>query len=216
MIGARSRPALALVVAVIAAAGLAFTYVVAVRTPGGQFIDTSIMVEVSQALAGQSWTGTLLAFISPITVLALTGLLVGLAWVGQGTRAACTVLAATAVTIASATVLKAALTRPGYLDTAANSLPSGHVAAVAGLAAAATFAVAPRYRRAARILGSTLTGLTGVATLAHQWHRPSDVIAASLLAIIVVAIIDSLAPDSRVAPPLSREVVATDFAAARR
>lgn len=184
----RARREIALCVAVIAAAGLAFTYLIAVRTPLGQQLDTRVMLDVSAALPGQTWTGTLLALVSPVPVLAAVAALALIAGIWRGTRTGFAVIAVAAGTVAGASVLKAVLIRPQYLSDGANSLPSGHVAAVAGLCVAATLAAAPRYRAAVAMLGAAGIALTGLATLALQWHRPSDVLAATLVAVMVGAL----------------------------
>jgi hypothetical protein len=73
---------------------------------------------------------------------------------------------------------KAVLVRPALLsETAANSPPSGHVAAVAGLAVAAVLVVPGSLRKTVAALGSVAVGPTGLATVALRWHRPSDVLA---------------------------------------
>jgi membrane-associated phospholipid phosphatase len=84
-------------------------------------------------------------------------------------------------------VLKAPLDRPTLLDHAANSLPSGHVAAVTGVAAAVTLVTSPATRLFVALTGLTAVALTGVATLALRRHRPSDVIASVMLAVAVAA-----------------------------
>ena len=197
----RARREIALSVAVTAAAALAFTYLIAVRTPLGQQFDTRVMLDVSAALANQTWTSTLLTLVSPVPVLAAVAGLALIAGISRGARTGFAVIAVAAGTVAGATVLKAVLIRPQYLSDAVNSLPSGHVAAVAGLFVAATLAVTPRYRLSVAMLGAAGISLTGLATLALQWHRPSDVLAATLVAVMVGAVVQaapsSLAPSSR-------------------
>lgn len=184
----RGRREAALLVAFLAATGLAFTYLLAVRTPAGQQLDTRVMLDVSAALTGQTWTGTLLSLVSPMTVLAASAALTLAAGAWGGTRTAFTVLSVSAGTIGGAALLKAVLIRPEFLDASTNSLPSGHVAAIAGIGTGAIFAASPRYRPAVAILSAVVVGLTGLATLALQWHRPSDVLAATLVAVIVGAL----------------------------
>ena len=84
----------------------------------------------------------------------------------------------------AAQVLKAVLSRPTLLDEmAANSLPSGHVAAVACVAAAALLAAPDDLRWFTVFPGIMSVALTGLATVVLEWHRPSDVVAAALLAL---------------------------------
>ena len=202
----RARREVALCVALIAAIGLAFTYLIAVRTPLGQQLDSRVMLDVSAALAGQTWTTTLLALVSPIPVFAAVAALALIAGAWRGARTAVVVVAVSAGTVAGAALLKAVLIRPEFLDDSANSLPSGHVAAIAGLCVAATLAAAPRYRAAVAMLGAAGVGLTGLATLALQWHRPSDVLAATLVAVMVGALVQ-VAPIRRTGPARRKALV---------
>lgn len=191
----RRRREDAVLAASLAMIAIAATYLLAVRTSIGQQADTRTMLAVARALAGQTWTGHLLSLVTPASVVTAAVVIAALAGIGRGTHVAVNVLITASGTILGAVVLKALLVRPQFLDQAANSLPSGHVAAVAGLAVAATLAVPPTYRRLVATLGAVVTAMTGVATLAQLWHRPSDVIAAGMLAVAVGAITTATRPD---------------------
>jgi membrane-associated phospholipid phosphatase len=128
-------------------------------------------------LAGAHWTEALLTLITPATVSLVIALLGVLAWVARGAAAAVASTSTALSTVLAAIVLKALLDRPTLLDNAANSLPSGHVAAVAGVAAAVILVTGPATRLFVALAGLTVVALTGVATLALRWHRPSDVVA---------------------------------------
>lgn len=60
----------------------------------------------------------------------------------------------------------------------ANSFPSGHTTAAAGLAAVLVLVTAPRWRPLMLLLGGVCAALAGWATVTNGWHRPSDVVAA--------------------------------------
>ncbi|WP_051114082.1 phosphatase PAP2 family protein [Actinopolymorpha alba] len=62
-----------------------------------------------------------------------------------------------------------------------NSLPSGHTTVAASVAVALVLVLPPRLRGLAAMLGAGYAGLTGIATLAAGWHRPSDSLAALLV-----------------------------------
>lgn len=181
-----------LLTALTSAAALAFTYVCAVRTPIGQALDTRAMLVIASHLSTQTWTATLLGLVTPLSVAAATLALAGLATLRSGHRSAFDVVAIVSATVLSATVLKDLLVRPEFLGDAGNSLPSGHVAAIAGLTLAAATSAPPIHRAWVAILGVTATGLTGIAVIAQQWHRPSDVLAAALVAAIVGALVATL------------------------
>jgi membrane-associated phospholipid phosphatase len=176
-----------LVIAMSAACALVVIYLVAVQTRLGQVLDTRAMELTARGLSGAHWTQTLLTLISPATVPTAILVLGALVWTAKGATAAAAATVTAVGTVLVAAALKGLLARPTFLDTAANSLPSGHVAAVAGLAAAAALVTSPASRLVVAVTGLGAVALTGVATLALEWHRPSDVAAAALLATGVAA-----------------------------
>lgn len=80
-------------------------------------------------------------------------------------------------------VLKYLLPRPdlGVDGFAYNSLPSGHTTMAAASVLVVFLVASPPWRGWAALAGATFTVITGVATLAGQWHRPSDVVASLLV-----------------------------------
>jgi membrane-associated phospholipid phosphatase len=75
------------------------------------------------------------------------------------------------------------LSRPdfGVEGYSSNSFPSGHTTVAAASALAVFLISGPRLRPVVAAWGTAFTVLAGVSTLANQWHRPSDVIAALLV-----------------------------------
>ena len=65
---------------------------------------------------------------------------------------------------------------------AGNSFPSGHTTAAAAFAIGLTLVLPPAARGVASVVGGTYAAVVGIATLSSGWHRPSDVIAAFLIA----------------------------------
>jgi membrane-associated phospholipid phosphatase len=176
--------------------------VLAVLTPSGQQLDTRAMVLVARAMTDHSWATQLLSHVSAAPVVMATIALVALAAVRRRAGAALAVAMTCIGTVVAAQVLKAVLARPTLLgDGAANSLPSGHVAAVAGLAVAAVFAVPRKSRATIGAVGVAAVALTGVATVTLEWHRPSDVLAGALLAIIAGALAQLVAAGRSVTRP---------------
>ncbi|MCU1443465.1 MAG: PA-phosphatase [Cryobacterium sp.] len=93
-------------------------------------------------------------------------------------------LGAAAAAAATTQVLKyGLLSRPdlGVEGFADNSFPSGHTTVAAASALAVFLVASPRARPAVAAWGTAFTVLAGVSTLANQWHRPSDVVAALLV-----------------------------------
>lgn len=174
-----------MITAVAAVAALAVTYLLAVQTEVGQVIDTSIMLAVASSTRDAHWPSAVLTAISPWTAVIATALLIFLACKGGGIRVAAATAMTAVGTILLSTVLKGILVRPALLDGYANSLPSGHTAAVAGIAAGATLASRAPWRFVVAFLGLLAVSVTGAATLSLEWHRPSDVLASVLIAIAV-------------------------------
>ena len=170
-------------IALTAAVALSLTYVLAVWTRAGQALDTHAMVLTARYLTGADWTRGLLEMISPGTVVVAVAVLGGLVWVLEGAATAVAATATAVGTVLGAAALKAFLVRPALVDEAANSLPSGHVAAVAGLAAGAALAAGRSVRPLVVLAGLGAVAVTGLATSALRWHRPSDVLASALLAV---------------------------------
>lgn len=86
--------------------------------------------------------------------------------------------------IATTQLLKyGVLSRPdfGVDGYASNSFPSGHTTVAAASALAIFLVSSPRTRSMVGIWGTVFAVVAGVSTLADQWHRPSDVIAALLV-----------------------------------
>jgi membrane-associated phospholipid phosphatase len=184
--------------AVAAAAALVLVYAAAVLTPEGQYVDQRLMSWAAGTLPGQGTSAEVLGLVSTGTVL-LGGLALGLiALVVHGPRRAVAVVAAVGATPVLARLLKLVLDRPELIGSGtANSLPSGHTAAVAGLAAGLALAVPRLLSRTALVAGAAAAGMAGAATVVLRWHRPSDVVAAVLLAAVVGGVAHALAPPAR-------------------
>lgn len=186
-----TRLGVALGVAVASAAALVATYAVAVRTAAGQALDTAVMVRLGDLVGSSTLPAELLGLVSPASVLLGTVLVVLLGVVVGGVRAAAAGGLTVVGTVLGAQVLKEVLVRPALLDVSSaygsNSLPSGHTAAVAGLAAGLVVALGLHGRAWAWLVAGSVGWLVGMATVALQWHRPSDVVASLLLAAGVAA-----------------------------
>ncbi len=184
--------------AVLAGTALVLVYVAAVLTPEGQYVDERLMSWAAGTLPGQGTSAEVLGLVSAGTVL-LGGLALGLlALVVHGPRRAVAVVATVGATPVLARLLKLVLDRPELIDGgAANSLPSGHTAAVAGLAAGLALAVPRLLNGTALLAGTAAAGVAGAATVLLRWHRPSDVVAAVLLAAVVGGLAHALAPPAR-------------------
>lgn len=167
--------------------GLVFAalYVVFVRTITGQVAD-----QLSYDGAENGWgsvtpfTRRLLDAVPTVSVvigLVLTGVI---ALVRRNWGTLIVALAAAGAAAVSAQLLKyVILDRPdlGVIGYAGNSFPSGHTTVAAASALVVFLVASPRTRSVVAAAGTGFAVAAGVATLANQWHRPSDVVAALLL-----------------------------------
>ena len=130
-----------------------------------------------------TFTGRVLDSVPDVAVVFGVVLTAIIALVRRNWRTLLVALAAAAAATATAQLLKyGILARPdlaveGY---AGNSFPSGHTTVAAASALVVFLVASPRTRPMVAGWGTAFAVLAGVATLANQWHRPSDVIAGLL------------------------------------
>lgn len=185
----RARPSataargVALVVAVLLAAGVWLVQYGAVQTAAGQRLDDGLLDGID-AVTGEgvdrlaslvSGVGLDVAIILAL-VLALTALV--------RVRPDQLVLLAVVVGGANATtqVLKHVLIeRPALVESTTNTLPSGHVTLVTSVALALTLMSYGWASRALVVLGTAAALFMGSAVVIAGWHRPSDSVAAWLV-----------------------------------
>ena len=175
----------AVAVLVACAAGVVLLQGV-VTTRSGQRVDRGVLQNVLELVGTRTGaTHTVLSATTELSVLAVLGVLVGVALVRR--RPALALGAAAIVLGSSATTALLKLVLGG-------SLPSGHTTAVAGLSCAAVL-VAPRWARPVlALLGLAATIVEGTATMVAGWHRPVDLLAACLVALGWTALVVALAP----------------------
>ncbi|WP_435298618.1 phosphatase PAP2 family protein [Timonella sp. A28] len=77
-----------------------------------------------------------------------------------------------------------------------NTLPSGHTTVAAATSLALLLAVPRKWRPFVAVLGAGYTAAMGVSTLVGQWHRPSDVYAAILVAAAWAAFVSAFSTNS--------------------
>lgn len=188
------------VVAVLAAAGVAAIYQVFVRSGLGQSVDTSALrgadvdhprvVDVlSRTLDGTSLASLVLVCLAAAAIGAV--------------RRRFDLAAGAAVLVLGANIttqlLKIRLARPD-LDgfPAPNSFPSGHTSAAAAVAFALVLVLPAAIRGLVALTGAAYVTVIAVATVWAEWHRPSDTIASLLIVLawggLVVAVLRLLRP----------------------
>jgi membrane-associated phospholipid phosphatase len=161
---------------------------VSVSTIRGQRLDTVALY--GNSLGRRTLDDPLDAALSLVSVVSLGLILVIILVVALARRRLALAVMSAAVVIGSTAttyLLKRAIDRP-FLGVdperafAGNSLPSGHATAAAAFAIGLTLVLPPVARGTASVIGATYAAIVGVATLSSGWHRPSDVVAAYLVA----------------------------------
>lgn len=186
---ARPHVRRSLLIAAIAAAVVAVTYVVFVRTHWGQELD-DLAFEARAAVTPQATqrTDRLLNAITHESLAVLGAVLVLVAFAQRRIRLTFVVGTCLVGAIVTTEVLKhVLLTRPVYADVQGwphNSYPSGHATIGMMLSLAVVMVSTSRTRRAATVVAALVATAFGTAVLASGWHRPSDSIGAYGVALV--------------------------------
>jgi membrane-associated phospholipid phosphatase len=183
-----SRPASAraaaalLALAAGCAAGVALLYLLAVRTGEGRHLDDAARGNLDAGSRAFDETNHLLDTISTSSLTLLGAAIMAIAILRGRPRLA--VAAGAVVLGANVTThyLKEALDRPGRFGPEPGTFPSGHVTVAMSLAMALVLVAPPALRAAATLLGTAYAAGVGVAVIAIDWHRPSDVVGGYLVA----------------------------------
>jgi membrane-associated phospholipid phosphatase len=130
---------------------------------------------------------TVLNAVSALSILAATVVIGFIALIRRRVLLAIVATVLVVGATVTAQLLKAGIDRPDLgIDperaAAGNSLPSGHTAVAASVALALVLVLPPRVRGLGALVGTAYTAVAGVATLSAGWHRPSDSVAAVLIA----------------------------------
>lgn len=114
----------------------------------------------------------------------------------HGIQRALVVTLVPAAAIAASQLLKIhVLTRPQLFEfDAANTFPSGHMTVFTALTAALIWAVPARIRAVVAAAGAVLLSAVSWQLLAYGWHRPSDILGALALGVVVFALASLIRP----------------------
>jgi membrane-associated phospholipid phosphatase len=159
-----------------------------VQSEHGQLLDTV-------ALAG-NWIGqarienlvdTVLNTVSVVSLVVATAVIGFIALIRRRVAVAFGAMLLIVGANLTTQVLKVLVERPQLgIDVeragAGNSLPSGHTTVAAAVAVALLLVLPARLRGAGGVVGAAAASVVGIATLSAGWHRPSDVVAAVLVA----------------------------------
>ena len=207
------KPRIALrsaVLSLLSFIGLGATYMVAVRTVRGQFLDLlAISGQKVEPEPIKKSASTLLGTISIASVAAVFVCVVAAGVVRKRRRVGVVVAGIMFGAVATTELLKhVILTRPKLVqlsasDASVNTLPSGHSTTAMCVTVALILLVPKRLQFVAAVIGAPYAVGIGIATVIAHWHRPSDVVAAwfvvaawTFLGLMVLRIIGSVASDA--------------------
>jgi len=163
---------------------------VAVQTTAGQLLDERWMSAVRDANETVSAFATgALATVSPFLAIAVLALALTIAGIRRDAVGALHAITVVVVSNVVSQVLKhTVFDRPMLTDVIShtpNSLPSGHTTLAVSLVAAVV-AVSPRAAAPLVAIGGlTWAGAAALGTIVAGWHRPSDIVAALLVIVVV-------------------------------
>lgn len=170
-------------------------YYAVVRTYWGQRLDEHAFAGRA-VVAGEPAEGAdnLLSTISTGTLALAVVALAALALLRRRPTLALLAAAVVGGSLIVTEILKlVVLTRPPLVPSSVldNSFPSGHATIGIGVGLAMVLVVPAGLRIAAGLGAATLASAVGIATVAAGWHRPSDAVAAYLVALCVSAAVSA-------------------------
>lgn len=175
----------------------ALLFQVAVRTAEGQRLDDLARGDLSRSAAPRAFTATqrLLETIS-VSSLALFGL--GIMAIALARRSPARALGAGVVVLGAnltTQAIKAHFDRPDLVGgglTTEGAFPSGHVTVAMSLAMGLVLVAPASFRWTATLFGCAYAAGVGVAVIALDWHRPSEVVGAYLVCVAWTAAVASI------------------------
>lgn len=178
---ARLRPGLGFFVVFVA------VYLLAVWTGIGQAAENALIVGRADQARIFGWRGWVPPLTRGTAVLAAgVVLIIAVTLIRRCWREGVAALAIVVVTVGATEVLHAVLPRPGLSPAQAAlsgaSFPSGTAAIAAGLALGVAVVSSPRARPYVAAAGAIWLAVIAAAVQTLYWHRPSDVLGATLLA----------------------------------
>lgn len=158
--------------------GILGLYVVFVLTTTGQQLDNRLMERLRVDDQTYGRLVQILQVVGPRTMVVLS-VLISLAGLVRGWGVALGAGAGAVLCLGLPQLLKSSLDRPQLADfwPMANSLPSGHTAAVAAAAVALLLVVPRDLRSTVLLLGTLATAAMGVLVVVLGHHRASDAVA---------------------------------------
>jgi membrane-associated phospholipid phosphatase len=178
---ARLRPVVGFLAAFVA------IYLLAVWTGTGQWAENALIVGRADQGRLFRWRQTVPPLTRGTAVLAAgVVLIVAVTLIRRCGREGVAAVAIVVVSVSAAETLHAVLPRPSLRPAppalTGASFPSGTVAIAAGVALGVAVVSSPRARPYVAAVGAIWVAVIAAAVQAFYWHRPSDVLGATLLA----------------------------------
>ncbi|MGP5071749.1 phosphatase PAP2 family protein [Arthrobacter rhombi] len=177
------------ILAMLLVAGLfSLAYGAFVLTATGQQADDDALLGATAFLDSDTARAAALSFLNQLPlisgIVALVALLAA-AILRRDLQAPIVAALSFGAAVGSTQVLKhLVLVRPnlGISEATGNSFPSGHTTVATSALIAVFLVTSPRWRPLIATCGGLYAAVTGISTFALGWHRPSDVVAAYLVA----------------------------------
>ncbi|WP_404312214.1 phosphatase PAP2 family protein [Agrococcus terreus] len=180
-VAARAGRSRRVAAAVVAGAAVLVVYALAVHTGGGRALDGAVL-----DAAGYATDSPLLTAVSVASLLLACALV---ATIALARRRGDLAIVGVAIIVGGSVVgrlLKLVLPRPEEAG-GANSFPSGHMIAFAGVAVALLVVLPAVARPFAAIAAALVLPAVAVQLVRDGWHRPSDVLGSLLLVLAATA-----------------------------
>lgn len=187
--GARTR---ALIYALLALLVGGLAYLLGVGSTLGQRAEASVL-DASAFTADPPAPLSLVSTGSVIVALIVVGLIS--LWAHGFGRTLSILLFGSAAIVVSQLLKESWLDRPQLFELdASNTFPSGHMTVFAVLSGGLIWAVPKRIRALVVVMSALLLGVVSWQLLNFGWHRPSDLLGAQALAVLVFAIAAWIGP----------------------
>ena len=187
--GARTR---ALIYALLALLVGGLAYLLGVGSTLGQRAEASVL-DASAFTADPPAPLSLVSTGSVIVALIVVGLIS--LWAHGFGRTLSILLFGSAAIVVSQLLKESWLDRPQLFELdASNTFPSGHMTVFAVLSGGLIWAVPKRIRALVVVMSALLLGVVSWQLLNFGWHRPSDLLGARALAVLVFAIAAWIGP----------------------
>lgn len=178
--------------ALIALALGAAAWVIGVGSLIGQQAEAAVLAAATLSYSPPAPLG----LVTTPAAIAATMLIALMAWLVHGISRGLTVLFAVGISVVASQLLKQdVLVRPELFEfDAQNTFPSGHMTLFVALSGALVWAVPVAVKAFAVLFGVVISSTISFQLLEHSWHRPSDIVGALALTLLVFSLVSFFFP----------------------